>query len=121
MATPQNRRKQGTSTTTGRLRKDVSEGRRPARGQNRVEEAGPGGSVVGVAGRPPHLRLARRPGGSRGVSSRPREEARIRQLMNETFLKSRPEAEAALAKCFADPKTVLTCLELVARLDGELP
>jgi len=41
--------------------------------------------------------------------------------MNETFLKSRPEAQAALAKCFENPKTALACLELLAGLNGELP
>jgi hypothetical protein len=41
--------------------------------------------------------------------------------MNEALLKSRPEAAAALAKCFASSKTVLACLELLARLNGELP
>jgi hypothetical protein len=51
---------------------------------------------------------------------RPRAEGQVRRLLNAAFLKSRPEAEAALAKCFADPKTVLACLELLARLDGEL-
>jgi hypothetical protein len=42
-------------------------------------------------------------------------------LMRDAFLKNRPEAEAALIKCFSNPKTVLACLELLARLDGELP
>jgi hypothetical protein len=46
--------------------------------------------------------------------------SQVRRLLNETFLKSRPQAEAALAKCFADPKTVLACMELLARLEGEL-
>lgn len=51
----------------------------------------------------------------------PQDQARIRQLMNEAFLKSRPEAEAALKQCFSNPKTVLACVELLARLNGELP
>jgi hypothetical protein len=51
----------------------------------------------------------------------PRDEGQVRRLLNAAFLKSRPEVEAALAKCFADPKTVLACVELLARLEGELP
>jgi hypothetical protein len=51
----------------------------------------------------------------------PRDEEQVRRRLHETFLKSRPEVEAALAKCFADPKTVLACVELLAGLDGELP
>jgi hypothetical protein len=45
----------------------------------------------------------------------------MRNLVNEAFVNNRREVEAALAKCFADPKTVLVCVELLARLDGELP
>jgi hypothetical protein len=45
----------------------------------------------------------------------------MRDLVNQAFMNNRREAEAALAKCFADPRTVLACLELVARLNGELP
>jgi hypothetical protein len=51
----------------------------------------------------------------------PRDEGQVRRLLNAAFRKSRPEVEAALAKCFADPKTVLASVELLARLDGELP
>jgi hypothetical protein len=50
-----------------------------------------------------------------------RDEGQVRRLLNEAFRKSRPEVETALARCFADPKTVLACVELLARLDGELP
>jgi hypothetical protein len=57
----------------------------------------------------------------RRTVGQPRDEGQVRRLLNETFLKSRPQVEAALAKCFADPKTVLACMELLARLDGELP
>jgi hypothetical protein len=41
--------------------------------------------------------------------------------VKEALLRVRPETEAALAKCFASPKTVLACLELLGRLEGELP
>jgi hypothetical protein len=41
--------------------------------------------------------------------------------MNEAFLKSRPEAEAALKQCFSNPKTVLACVELLARSMGNSP
>jgi hypothetical protein len=51
----------------------------------------------------------------------PRDEGQVRRLLNEAFRKSRPEVETALARCFADPKTVLACVELLARLEGELP
>ena len=49
-----------------------------------------------------------------------RNESQVRRLFNEVFRKSRPEIEAALTKCFSSPKTVLACVELLARLDGEL-
>jgi hypothetical protein len=48
-------------------------------------------------------------------------QSQVRRLLNEAFVKSRSAAEAASAKCFADPKTELACVELLARLDGELP
>jgi len=51
----------------------------------------------------------------------PRDEGQVHRLLNEAFLKSRPEVDAALAKCFSNPKTVLACMELLARLNGELP
>lgn len=51
----------------------------------------------------------------------PRDKARMQKLVNEAFVNNRREVEAALAKCFADPKTVPACVELLARLDGELP
>jgi hypothetical protein len=70
---------------------------------------------------PPILRLAAWPHRPRrSGAQRPRDKGHVRRLLNAAFLKSRPEAEAALAKCFADPKTVLACLGLLARLDGEL-
>jgi hypothetical protein len=72
------------------------------------------------AGSPP-LRLAGRQRRTRKTVGQPRDKGQARRLLNETFLKSRPQAEAALAKCFADPKTVLACMELLARLEGELP
>jgi len=46
--------------------------------------------------------------------------ALIRCLMKQTFLKSRPAIEAALRRRFSDPATVQDCLELLARLEGEL-
>jgi hypothetical protein len=70
-----------------------------------------GPALVRIAGR----RRARR------TVKQPRDEARMRDLVNQAFMNNRREAEAALAKCFADPRTVLACLELVARLNGELP
>jgi hypothetical protein len=78
----------------------------------------------------PTVKVGRSPGSRSSIAGRPRQthrtvgqprdEGQVRRL-HETFLKSRPEVEAALAKCFADPKTVLACVELLARLDGELP
>jgi hypothetical protein len=78
-----------------------------------AEGATEGSATLRLAGRP------RRP--RRAGAQRSRDKGQVRRLLNAAFLKSRPEAEAALAKCFADPKTVLACMELLARLEGELP
>jgi hypothetical protein len=83
-----------------------SHGRKGVDGVARVPAEGTGR----VATKSPSLMPARRPGGSRGVCRRPRNQTRMRQLMNEAFLKSHPEAQVALAKCFENPKTVLGLL-----------
>lgn len=44
-----------------------------------------------------------------------------RPLWTSRFLKSRPEVEAAVVKGFSSPKTGFACVELLARLNGELP
>ena len=85
------------------------------------DEASPARPAEGATAGSPILRLAGRPRRMRRTVGQPRDEGQVRRLLNETFLKSRPQVEAALAKCFADPKTVLACMELLARLDGELP
>ena len=41
--------------------------------------------------------------------------------MQETLLSSRPAIEAALRRRFSNAATVQDCLELLARLEGELP
>ena len=69
----------------------------------------------------PILRLVGRRRRARRAVGQPRDEGQVRRLLNAAFLKTRPEVEATLAKCFADPKTVLACVELLARLEGELP
>jgi hypothetical protein len=69
----------------------------------------------------PILRLAGRPRRTRKPLGQSRDEAQVHQLLNEALRKSGPEVEAVLAKCFAPPKTVLACLELLARLEGEFP
>ena len=79
------------------------------------DEGSPARPADGATAGSPILRLAGRPRRTR------KPVGQVRQLLNEAFRKSRPEVEAALAKCFADPKTVLACVELLARLDGELP
>lgn len=96
-------------------------------------EVGPGALPIGLDGTggprpadgatagPPTLRIARRPRRTRRTVGRPRAEGQVCRLLNEAFLKSCPEAEAALAECFTNPKTVLACVELLARLNGELP
>jgi hypothetical protein len=86
------------------------------------DDASPARPADGATAGPPTLRLAARPRRPRRAGAqRPRDKGHVRRLLNAAFLKSRPEAEAALAKCFADPKTVLACMELLARLEGELP
>jgi hypothetical protein len=70
---------------------------------------------------PAVLRIAGRPRRARRTVRQPRDEARMRHLVNNAFVNNRRQVEAALAKCFADPRTVLACLELLARLNGELP
>ena len=69
----------------------------------------------------PVLRLAGRPRRTRKPIRQARDKARMRNLVNEAFVNNRREVEAALAKCFADPKTVLACVGLLARLYGVLP
>ena len=85
------------------------------------DEASPARPADGATAESPILRLAGRPRRARRITGQPRDEGQVRRLLNGAFLKSRPQAEAALAKCFADPKTVLACVELLARLEGELP
>ena len=70
---------------------------------------------------PPDPRATKAPRRSGAASNARQEPALTQRLLKEAFLKTRPEAEAALAKCFASPETVLACLELLARLEGELP
>jgi hypothetical protein len=41
--------------------------------------------------------------------------------LRATALKSRPAIEVALRRRFSNPATVQDCLELLARLEGELP
>ena len=84
-------------------------------------EGSPARPADGATAGSPILRLAGRPRRARKPVGQPRDEGQVRRLLNEAFRKSRPEVEAALARCFADPKTVLACVELLARLDGELP
>jgi hypothetical protein len=81
----------------------------------------PAPPAEGAIGGSPVLRLAGRRRRTRKPVVQPRDEGQVRELLNEAFRKSRPQVEAALAKCFADPRTVLACAELLARLDGELP
>lgn len=45
----------------------------------------------------------------------------MRRLMQETFIRCQPQVAAALKRCFTNPKTVLDCMRLLARLNGELP
>jgi hypothetical protein len=82
--------------------------------------ASPARPADGATAGSPVLRLAGRPRRPRKHVGQPRE-SRMRNLFNEAFVNNRREVEVALARCFADPKTVLACVELLARLDGELP
>jgi hypothetical protein len=76
---------------------------------------------TGTKARDGHLRPI--PGADRG--NRPPErapaKAAMRRLMLETFMQCRPEIAAALRRRFTNPKTVLECLELLGKLEGELP
>jgi hypothetical protein len=45
----------------------------------------------------------------------------MRRLMLETFIQCRPMIAIALRRRFTNPKTVLECVELLAKLEGELP
>jgi hypothetical protein len=86
------------------------------------DDASPARPAEGATAGPPILTLAARPRRPRRAGAQqPQDKGQVRRLLNAAFLKSRPEAEAALAKCFADPQTVLACMELLARLEGELP
>jgi hypothetical protein len=68
-----------------------------------------------------HLRPLPRPRTARPAPHDDHGGALIRRLMKETFLKSRPAIEVALRRRFSNPATVQDCLELLARLEGELP
>jgi hypothetical protein len=44
----------------------------------------------------------------------------MRRLTLETFMQCRPGIATALRRRFTNTKTVLECLELLSRLNGEL-
>jgi hypothetical protein len=76
---------------------------------------------TGIRARAGHLRSI--PGANSGNRPPDRAPAKavMRRLMLETFMQCRPEIAAALRRRFTNPKTVLECVELLARLEGELP
>jgi len=71
--------------------------------------------LEGLGTRPArHLRSIR-------ATDRAGSKAVMRRLMQETFIRCQPQIAAALQRCFTNPKTVLDCVRLLARLTGELP
>jgi hypothetical protein len=90
------------------------------------EEQPPAVATRRTAGKPVRRPSGLRPVWGRGAPSRragplPQDRALVRRLFIEAFVKSRPAIEAALVQCFSSPETVLDCLTLIARLEGELP
>jgi uncharacterized protein DUF5681 len=119
---PGARWRSGSTARTGTRRRSSSRGERlNSMNPNRPDDVASPARPDGATTRSPILRLAGRPRRTRKLLGQPRDEGQVRRLLNEAFRKSRPEVEVALAECFADPKTVLACVELLARLDGELP
>jgi hypothetical protein len=68
-----------------------------------------------------HLRSMGGGNSSRRAPERAPAKAVMRRLMLETFTQCRPGIAAALRRRFTNPKTVLECVELLAKLEGELP
>jgi hypothetical protein len=61
-----------------------------------------------------------KPGESGNYAGRPRGDALMRKLLDESFQLSRKEAIAALCRRWASTKHVQDMVEIKARLDGEL-
>jgi hypothetical protein len=68
-----------------------------------------------------HLRSIRGAKDPKHAADRAGSKAVMRRLMQETFFRCQPQIAAALRRCFTNPKTVLDCMRLLARLNGELP
>jgi hypothetical protein len=75
---------------------------------------------LGTRPRAGHLRSIQATQESRDANDRAASKA-MRRLMQETFVRCQPQIAAALQRCFTNPKTVLDCVRLLARLIGELP
>jgi len=73
--------------------------------------------------RPDPERARREDGHLRSIGAPERAPAKavMRRLMLETFTQCRPGIAIALRRRFTNLKTVLECVELLAKLEGELP
>jgi hypothetical protein len=105
--------------------------RRPAAGDTketlsdhkgaRQAETGLDFEGLGTRPRARHLRSIRATKEPRDATDRAVSKAVMRRLMQEMFFRCQPQIAAALQRCFTNPKTVLDCVRLLARLTGELP
>ena len=75
----------------------------------------------GTGVREGHFRSVQGSKGPRHAADLAGNKAVMRRLMQETFVRCQPQVAAALQRCFTNPKTVLDCMRLLARLNGELP
>jgi len=82
------------------------------------KSASPDRTRTGARALDGHLRSIR---GGKLARDQAASTAVMRRLMLETFMQSQPRIAAALRRRFTNPKTVLECVELLAKLEGELP
>ena len=114
-----------------KTRRGGSTPRRPAAGDTketlsdhkraRQADTGPDFERPGTRPGARHLRSIRAAKEPRDANDRAGSKAVMRRLMQETFIRCQPQVAAALKHCFTNPKTVLDCMRLLARLNGELP
>jgi hypothetical protein len=101
---------------TGVTKAIVSDQKGTRQGETKPEPKDPGTRAADG-----HLRSVRGSEGPKHAADLAGSKAVMRRLMQETFVRCQPQVAAALQRCFTNPKTVLDCMRLLARLNGELP
>lgn len=89
----------------------------PETGRGRGDTRPPDGNTGKNTGK---LAAPWKPGQSGNLSGRPKGDALMRKLLDESFQLSRKEAIAALCRRWASTRYVQEMVEIKARLDGEL-